>query len=195
MYHSDSSQTPHFSGKRNLLKHFLSIKRLKSFPNTPLLVSLHRTLHFYLEISFLVGGQLADLPNFEVSDSSGDGGAGDYRQWMTSLPGSSFLLQTTSPELHWFGRRKKKSKQRGPTFSFIFFFNFQVALSVAKNDAASCVTSRMSQTQIWVSPIYVYFWLIFQKMLLLVGKFAKMINFIGGNLTPGSQFFLRFPGA
>lgn len=109
MYHSDSSQNSQFSGNRNLFKHFLSIEHLKSFPNKPLQVFwfvcwfgvfLHRILHFFLEMSFLVGGLLVELLNSEVSENKGDGGAGDYTHWSTGLSEGSFVLESTSPEVH-----------------------------------------------------------------------------------------------
>lgn len=125
MYHSDSSQNPQFSGNRNLFKRFLSIKHLKSFPNKVLWVSLHGILHFFLDINFVVGGQLGELLNFEVSENKADGGAGDYTHWRTVFPEGSFVLESTSLEVEDLVEGRSKANK-----SYILnCFCFQVALS------------------------------------------------------------------
>lgn len=46
-----------------------------------------------------MGGLLAELLNFEVSENKRDGEVGSYRHW-TRLPQGSFVLETTIPGVH-----------------------------------------------------------------------------------------------
>lgn len=88
------------------------------------------------------------------------------------------MLVRTSPEINWFDRRNKQSKERKPTFYICLYF--QVALSDSSKKWWSSLSFQTFPLQHWVCPT-VFAFLKIPENAFLGGKVCQRINFISGN--------------